>query len=227
MINIYLNNISSAIRYNVALSRRAAIFKKFSTFTMIRMLDYADNLELCESVANIQGDIVECGVWRGGMIAGIAQILGDNRKYFLFDSFEGLPPVTEKDGAEAKKWQEDKTGATYHENCKAEMSFAAKAMEQSGCKDYSLEKGWFNETLPVFTKSSQIAVLRLDGDWYDSTMCCLENLYPKVVSGGLIIIDDYYTWDGCTKAVHDYLSREELTVRIEKTKNGVCYIRKR
>ena len=227
MISIYLNNISSAVRYNLALRKRVGIFNKFSAFTMIRMLDYTDNLELCESVATIQGDVVECGVWRGGMIAGIAQLFRDSRKYFLFDSFEGLPPVTDKDGAEAKKWQEDRTGATYYENCKAEMSFAEAAMTQAGCEQFFLEKGWFSDTLPSFTETTQIAILRLDGDWYDSTMCCLENLYPKVVPGGLIIIDDYYTWDGCTKAVHDYLSKEQLTVKIERTKNGVCYIRKK
>jgi Macrocin-O-methyltransferase (TylF) len=69
-----------------------------------------------------------------------------------------------------------------------------------------------------------IAVLRLDGDWYDSTMLCLEHLFPLVVPGGLMLIDDYYTWDGCARAVHDYLSREQAAGRIEKTSGGVTYI---
>jgi O-methyltransferase len=72
-----------------------------------------------------------------------------------------------------------------------------------------------------------IAVLRLDGDWYDSTMLCLEHLFPLVVPGGLMLIDDYYTWDGCARAVHDYLSREQAAERIEKTSGGVAYIVRR
>ena len=72
-----------------------------------------------------------------------------------------------------------------------------------------------------------IAVLRLDGDWYDSTMLCLEHLLPLAVPGGLMLIDDYYTWDGCARAVHDYLSREQAAERIEKTSGGVAYIVRR
>jgi len=227
MIKIYLHYILSTLRYNVKLSRYVKIYNKFSSFTMIRMLDYADNLELCELFQSVKGDVVECGVWRGGMSAGISEILGKERNYYLFDSFEGLPEVTEQDGLEAKQWQEDKTSDRYFDNCKAEINFAKKAMEIAGCKTSHFEKGWFNDTLPGFDKTSHIAVLRLDGDWYDSTMCCLTYLFPKVVSGGIIIIDDYYTWDGCSKAVHDYLSQQQLLERIERTKNGVCYIRKK
>ena len=58
-------------------------------------------------------------------------------------------------------------------------------------------------------------MLRLDGDWYDSTMQCLEALVPLVAEGGTIIIDDYYAWDGCARAVHDYLSRNDLPYRIK------------
>lgn len=193
---------------------------------MIPELLYEDNLELCDKNRHISGDVVECGVWRGGMIAGIADLLKDERNYFLFDSFEGLPDVTAIDGASAKEWQNAKDAPSYFDNCKAEIQFAEKAMKTAGCKKYTLIKGWFNETLPVFPSTNQIAILRLDGDWYESTMCCLENLYAKVVPGGIVIIDDYYTWDGCTLAVHDYFSKHKIPVRIEQTKNGVCYIRK-
>lgn len=227
MIRMYLSNILTALRYNRLLNVYLNIYNRFSQFTMIPKLAYADNLELCQHLRDVKGDVVECGVWRGGMIAGIARILGNTRTYYLFDSFEGLPAVTEKDGIEAKKWQDNKTGDTYFDNCKAEINFARQAMELADTVNYVIEKGWFSETLPVFDKTSSIAILRLDGDWYDSTMCCLTHLYPKVVSGGIIIIDDYYTWDGCTRAVHDYLSSNGLTDRIERTKNGVCYIHKK
>ena len=127
------------------------------------------------------------------MIAGMVQVLGANREYFLFDSFEGLPPAREDlDGASAVAWQSDTKSAAYYNNCSAGEEEAAAAMRLSGASSFSLIKGWFNDTVPGFTPPCKIAVLRLDGDWYDSTRVCLENLYPHVAAGGLVIVDDYY-----------------------------------
>jgi len=198
------------------------LYKKYKSFTMIPEYSFIDNLVLCEKVKELKGSVVECGVWRGGMVASIAEVLGNNRKYYLFDSFEGLPAPGENDGGDAFKWQANTKSPEYYDNCKAEESYAMNAMRLSGVHDYQTIKGWFNETLPD-AKCDEIALLRLDGDWYDSTMDCLKNLYPKVVDGGLILIDDYYFWDGCTKAVHDYLSQNNLAERIHQTTNGVCY----
>ena len=66
--------------------------------------------------------------------------------------------------------------------------------------------------------------LRMDADWYDSTMDILTNLFPQMNKGGVIIIDDYYHWEGCTRAVHDYLSKHECTEAITSTSLGVCFI---
>jgi O-methyltransferase len=199
------------------------LYNKYRSFTMIPEYSFIDNLILCEKIEEVKGDIVECGVWRGGMIASMAELLGNNRQYYLFDSFEGLPKPGENDGSDAFKWQANTESPEYYDNCKAEVEFAIKAMKLSGVNNYQIEKGWFNETLPKAT-CNEIALLRLDGDWYDSTMDCLKNLFPKVVDGGLILIDDYYFWDGCSKAVHDYLSKNNLTDRIRQTNYGVCYI---
>jgi hypothetical protein len=87
-------------------------------------------------------------------------------------------------------------------------------MIMSGVPSYYLVKGWFDQTLPKSTIYDPIAVLRLDGDWYDSTLTCLENLFSRVSTGGLVIIDDYYTWDGCARAVHDFLSRHSRPEKI-------------
>ena len=193
---------------------------------MLPETSYFDNLFLTDqNIRNIQGDIIECGVWRGGMIAGIAELLGKEKKYYLFDSFEGLPDAKEIDGEGAKNYQMDKNSPNYYNNCTAEIEFSENAMKQTGT-DYIIKKGWFNETLKDFA-SPPIALLRLDGDWYDSTMECMEYLYPHVVYDGLIIIDDYYTWDGCSRAVHDYLSRIKSASRISKSERGVCYIIKK
>jgi len=147
-----------------------------------------------------------------------------SREYYLFDSFEGLPDAKEIDGRSAIEWQQNKEDSRYFDNCKAEMTYAETALKKANCTNYKLMKGWFSETLPSFNPGKPIAILRLDGDWYESTMECLVALYPKVQEGGLILIDDYYVWDGCAKAVHDYLSRNSIPARIFQSKEGVCYI---
>jgi len=200
------------------------IYERNKDFTMTPKRDYYENLFLVEKmVRNIEGDIVECGVWRGGMSAGIAELLGKNRRYFLFDSFEGLPKAKEIDGEAALKWQKNPHGDFYFDNCKAEMGFANKVMANTGC-EFKLIKGWFEESLPLFDDSNTIGLLRLDGDWYESIYSSLKYLYTKVVKGGLIIIDDYYSWDGCSRAVHDYLSGISSLSRIRSTEQGICYI---
>ena len=161
------------------------------------------------------------------MIAGIASVLGNEREYYLYDSFEGLPDAKNIDGSQAINWQNDKESPLYFDNCRADIAEVQKAMNLSGVKNFNIVKGWFDATLPSFPEQTKIAVLRLDGDWYESTMTCLENLYPMVVCGGIVIIDDYHTWDGCSRAVHDYLSRENLNDRICQWQNDVAYILKR
>src|SRR5437879_4892585 len=80
-------------------------FRKFRKFTMTPEDVYTGNLVLAQRVKAIPGAVVECGTWRGGMIAGIADVLGSKRRYFLFDSYEGLPPAKEIDGQAALAWQ--------------------------------------------------------------------------------------------------------------------------
>jgi O-methyltransferase len=182
---------------------------------------YADNLHLATKVAAIEGIVVECGTWRGGMIAGIADVLGSRRCYYLCDSFEGLPPAKEIDGAAAQAWQPNVTCPGYYNNCTASEEDARSAMSMSSARDYQIVKGWFEETLPKFPPRP-IALLRMDADWYDSTKCILDNLATRMVSGGLIIIDDYYTWEGCTVAVNEFAARNKW--RIRQSLHGVCYV---
>lgn len=199
------------------------IFLKYCDYTMTPKETYLGNLRLCNDFYNIDGDIVECGVWRGGMIAGIAELGGKKKKHYLLDSFEGLPIVKEIDGKAAADWQKNVEGVNYHNNCTAEIAYAEKAMKLSGV-NFELVKGWFKETLPKTKIERPISILRLDGDWYESTMDCLKYLYPKVNKYGLIILDDYFTWDGCSRAVHDYLSSISSVSRIFTSTEGICYI---
>ena len=198
------------------------IYRRYSSYTMIPEVLFVDNLKLVWEFRGVQGMVVECGVWRGGMSAGIASILPE-REFFLFDSFEGLPDAREIDGERALAWQRAKESPGYFNNCRAEESIAERALRSTGVK-FRLIKGWFEKTLPVTEFNGSIAILRLDADWYESTFDCLTNLYPLVAKGGLVIFDDYYTWDGCSRAVHDYLSRHSLTARLHKTQGGVPYL---
>jgi O-methyltransferase len=206
--------------------RFGKLYSKYRHFTMIPEVYFKDNLELCLPLRFREGSLVECGVWRGGMSAALAEVMGKERDIYLFDSFEGLPDATENDGIGALEYQKKTDAIDYHDNCKAEIEFAEKAMQLAGAKNVKFIKGWFEKTLPDYQFTSPILILRLDGDWYDSTMQCLDNLYDKVVPGGLILIDDYHTWEGCTKAVHDFLSKRNIPARIRESKNGVCYMYK-
>jgi O-methyltransferase len=94
--------------------------------------------------------------------------------------------------------------------------------------EFAIWPGWFADTLPEFIEAAHaddtIAVLRLDGDWYDSTLECLNQVGDMVSDRGTVIVDDYYAWDGCARAVHDYLSRGELPYRIKSLpKNSGAY----
>ena len=197
-------------------------FRKYREFTMIPEYIYTANLWLALRIRKTPGAIVECGTWRGGMIAGLADILGGSRHYHLFDSFEGLPPAKEIDGEAALAWQRNTSSPIYHDNCRASESEARTAMRMSGAKQYTITKGWFDETLPR-ALTGPIALLRMDADWYASTKEILRNLADRVVSGGLIIVDDYYTYEGCTKAVNECSAERGWMIR-EFGGELICYI---
>jgi len=197
-------------------------FRKYRDFTMIPKDIYVSNLHLASTIRNIPGGIVECGTWRGGMIAGIADTLGPGRHYRLFDSFEGLPPAQAIDGEAALAWQRNTSGFLYHNNCQASKSEAEQAMSMSAAKDYTIVKGWFRETLPG-ALVEPVALLRLDADWYDSTKEILCHLADCVVPGGVIVVDDYYVYEGCTLAVNEYAAARKWMIR-QYWPGGVCYI---
>ncbi len=196
------------------------LFERFAHYTRLQKSEYCLNLDLASAYRTVDGSVVECGVWRGGMSAGLAALLGNQRDYYLFDSFEGLPEASKIDGKKAIDWQ----ATNEVDNCRTEEIFAHEAMKLAGAERYHIVKGWFNQTLPPFHPAQRIAILRLDADWYSSTAECLNYLYEKVVPGGLIIVDDYYAWDGCARAIHDYLSVNRLRDRIRQHKDTVCYL---
>ena len=166
-----------------------------------------DNLEHCIVRVlrdGVPGDLVETGVWRGGatiFMRGVLMAYGvKDRTVWAADSFEGLPRP------DAGRYPADKGSLLYAE------SYFAVSLEQVkinfqryGLLDDQVRflKGWFRDTLPN-VPIDRIAVLRLDGDLYESTMESLMHLYPRLSRGGYVIIDDYYSHETCRLAVTDY-----------------------
>lgn len=222
-----LSPVLADARNRLVRSSRAVRFlglhRKYREFTMATAGVFWRNMLIADANRHVQGCVVECGVWRGGMSAGMAEVLGPSRDYFLFDSFEGLPPAAEADGEEARKWQQDVDSPTYYDNCRAPIEFAQRAMNMTGVSRYNLVRGWFDQTLPGFVPPAPIAILRIDGDWYESTLTALESLFRHLAPNGVVIVDDYYAWDGCSRAVHDFLSRHQLTTRITQ-QHGICVL---
>jgi hypothetical protein len=190
-------------------------------------------LDLCVRVRQvvdqgIAGDLVECGVWRGGSAFLMAEVLnrrGDaGRRVWLCDSFEGLPPPKEIDGPRAADYAENRESLTYYDNCRAGMEEVRAGARSLGVEDRTqLVPGWFEESLPAERDAiGPIALLRLDCDWYASVTTCLESLYDQVSPGGLVIVDDYYAWDGCAIALHEFLARRSLAHRLHEAA-GVAF----
>ncbi len=178
----------------------------------------------------IPGDLVECGVWKGGsafLMADRLRRLGvTDRKVWMFDSFQGMPPAAEIDGERANAWAQDVTGPRYFDNLRVPVDAVRDTAARLGLESrVELVPGWFEDTLPeTRDKIGPIAILRIDSDWYSSVRCCLENLYDLVVPGGLVVFDDYYAYDGCASAVHEFLHTRALPQRIDK--DGCAFIRK-
>jgi O-methyltransferase len=215
--------ISKIARFAANELRFRKTYSKFKNYTMASGPSYVGNLHLAARVRDVPGSVIECGTWRGGMIAGIADVLGSGRKYFLFDSYEGLPRAEEVDGPKALAWQSDQTSRGYHNNCAASEEEARRAMAMSAAKEYRVTKGWFEDTLPKTEIASPIALLRLDGDWYSSTKCILDNFASRVAPGGVIIVDDYHTWEGCTQAVNEYAAKFKWRIN-QSCPSGICFI---
>lgn len=172
-----------------------------------------NNLQSCMETAlrdGVPGDFIETGVWRGGatvFMRGLLKAYGiTDRKVFVADSFEGLPkPNTDLYPADA--------GDKHHE-----FGALAVSLEQVqehfrvyGLLDDQVRflKGWFKDTLPA-APIDKLAVARLDGDMYESTMDAIQVLYPKLSPGGFLIVDDYHSVPACAKAIHDYRDKHGI-----------------
>ena len=171
---------------------------------------------MCEYVINhgVPGDFIETGVWRGGasiMMRAVLETYGvTDRTVWVADSFEGLPPP------DPVKYPAD-AGANFH--AFRELAVPLEEVQANFAKYGFLDdqvqflKGWFKDTLPV-APIGKLAVLRLDGDLYESTMDALTHLYDKLSPGGIVIIDDFII-PCCQSAVHDFRRQQGIAEPIQ------------
>jgi predicted O-methyltransferase YrrM len=170
---------------------------------------------ICEN--NIPGNFVECGVAAGGSSALLAYVIKHYsrlpRRLYAFDSFSGMPEPTEKDtahgiGAEITGWG---TGT-----CAAPEESVQEACAKVGAAELlTTVKGYFEDTLPgTRNMVGMIALLHLDGDWYESTAAILRNLYDHVTDNGIMQADDYGHWEGCKKAIHEFEAARGISFSI-------------
>jgi hypothetical protein len=172
-----------------------------------------DNIEWCIRDVlerNVPGDFVEAGVWRGGSAIFMRAMLRiyrvTDRVVWAADSFEGMPlPENESDGWDLTDVRE----------LKVTIEEVRRNFSRFGLLDEQVRflKGWFKDTLPT-APIKRLAILRMDGDLYNSTMDTLTNLYDKLSSGGYVIVDDYKGWPGCRRAVQEFFNSRRLNPEI-------------
>lgn len=213
------------------------LIAKVYPFTMAGYKRLSNVYEIANFIEknNIRGDFAECGVWKGGCAAIMAYVSKkrkSDRKIWLFDSFEGLPEPTDKDGIIAKGYAKNKTTGKLESinECVGPIEDVKKIffdILKINPKNVMINRGWFQDTLPK-TKDQigELAILRLDGDWYESTKVCLDNLYDTVIIGGYIILDDYGHWEGCKKALQEFFESKNINPPLIKIDYTGVYFRK-
>ena len=236
MINAQLKNFASYLREHRR-KRRAlkmlsnydedirAIILKVHDHTMVTFNKLFSFIEAVRYVNQwkIPGAIVECGVWRGGAIMAAALTLKElgvtDRTFYLYDTFCGMPEPSEYDSRLGKyvnpqeKFRLHQTGPDSSDWCRASLDEVRQnlATIQYDFNRFKFIEGKVEETIPG-TLPDEIAILRLDTDWYESTKHEMIHLFPRLVSKGVLIVDDYHTWSGSKKAVDEYLAAANVPI---------------
>lgn len=207
--------------------RRAYLRVKDHSFTSIEPLYNLYHAVRYVQNAGIPGDLVECGVWKGGSAMMMALAMqGDavlNNKIWLYDTFEGMTEPGKEDvdfrgdtaGDLLKKQPRENTLKNIW--CLSSLEEVKENMRSTGFPEERcvFVKGKVEETIPA-SMPEQISILRLDTDWYASTLHELEHLYPRLSKGGVLILDDYGHWQGARKAVDEYFSRNKITILLQR-----------
>jgi hypothetical protein len=209
----------------------AEIARRVEPYTLTSAARIASVCDAVEYVTRngIAGDVVECGVWRGGSMMAAALSLkhgGDtSRGLHLFDTFEGMtePGDFDLESGTGRPASELLSAAPEGSPMRAVASLedVRANLESVGypSERIAFVQGRVETTIPA-QAPDRIAILRLDTDWYESTRHELEHLYPRLAKGGVLIIDDYGYWQGARKAVDEYMAEHRLPLflhRIDET----------
>ena len=176
-------------------------------------------------INDVEGDVVECGVWRGGstMLAALTMksLNETDKNIYLYDTFAGMSEPTEHDVSITGKASNHKWKSLQRGNINtwdyASQEDVAKNVNSTGYPKEKLffVKGKVEDTIPK-TIPAKISLLRLDTDWYESTAHELEHLFPRLSKGGILIIDDYGHWRGARKAVDEYIKNNNITIFLNR-----------
>lgn len=189
------------------------------TFAMLKAIEYIVK-------AGVPGDFVECGVWRGGSAMAMAKALLDlgdvSRTLYLYDTFTGMIAPTEVDvsiqGKPAKvEFDRTKTSDDASTWCYSSLDEVTRNLLSTGYPEDRLRfvQGKVEDTIPNQVPE-HIALLRLDTDWYESTKHEMVHLFPRLVPGGVIVIDDYGFWQGARKAIDEYIAETRTQILLNR-----------
>lgn len=202
-----------------------------SAYTMVTLVRL-DNIERCIDdviTRGVPGDFIETGVWRGGTTIFMRALLKargvTDRVVWAADSFEGLPtPDPERFPNEARA-HASQAMTTEFKHLAASREDVEANFARFGLLDEQVRflQGWFKDTLPV-APVERLSVMRLDGDYYESTMDALTNLYDKLSVGGYVVIDDYgeSAWTYCAKAVDEFRASRGIDAPLVRV-DSKCY----
>lgn len=231
----FLKNLSKLINKS-KISRIKIIYVfKLLPYTMggHKALENAFDLTRRLELNNTDGVIVECGIAKGGtaaMMAITSDYFGSKiREKWFFDSFEGLPDPSNKDYINGKtgNFIRDLPKGSCLGKYEEVSNYFFKNLKLSKKNTY-LIRGWFQDSIPKFSENiKKIAILRLDGDWYESTKIPLEYFYEKVSKNGFVIIDDYYTCFGSKRAVDEFFLKSNLNFDLIPDNRGGVWFQKK
>ena len=216
----------------------AAVMEKVLDYTMVPNDSLFALIEAVRYVNqwNLPGSFVECGVWRGGAtmcaVLTMRQLGETNRSIYLYDTFSGMTEPKEEDSDPRgnidihEMYRSKQTGIDESDWCRASLNDVKQNLVKTG---YPFDKfifveGKVEDTLPN-TLPDEIAILRLDTDWYESTKQELVHLFPRLVSKGVIIVDDYYSWTGSKLAVDEYLDSIKFPVFLKRVADSVIGVK--
>ena len=202
--------------------RERELLKLVQPYTMVDPIRLATLHLLARQVCEkgITGDIVECGVCNGGSAAIMAAAVAKctNHRLWLYDTFEGIPQAQQQDGELAQKYTGHFVGSV--QNVKEALIKVGYPKNQ-----VVLRKGLFLDTFKE-ELPDKVALLHLDGDWYDSVLSALETFYPLVCDGGFIVLDDFGYWEGARKAFYDFCRTTGIQPLLERVGHTQAFWRK-